>query len=132
MNLDQAKNARKEIDVALKALSAKIGIDFTIGNIRFTDVGLKTTLTGTERGAAGTSKSAPANPHLVALMKNKFLLPSTFDQSKTYKSDSLGNVKIVGYNSRARKYPFIALTAGGKRYRVTSFSARSMVERGAV
>lgn len=134
MNLAQAKNARKEIDVALKALSAKLGIDFSIGNIRFTDTGLKTTLTGVERGAAGTSKAAPADAKLVALLKNAhFLLPAGFDQSKTYKSGSLGKVKIVGYNSRAPKYPFIAQqVVGGKRYRVTSFSARNMVEAGAV
>jgi hypothetical protein len=116
---------RKEIETTLKALSAKVGIDFNIGRITYNTDGLRCKLEGTVRGAAGTPASAPADPHLVALLKNKYLLPAGTDITKTFKSESLGQVKIVGYNSRARNYPFIVKQEHtGKKYKISSMQAK--------
>ena len=124
---------RKEIETTLKALSAKTGIDFNIGRITYNADSLRCKLEGTVRGAAGTSKTTVADPHLVSLLKNaSWALPAGFDQTKSYSSQQLGTVKIVGYNSRARSYPFIVQAKNGKKYKVASFGARMMVEAGAV
>jgi hypothetical protein len=124
--LNDVKNARIELEAALKLVAAKTGIDFTVGRITYDSTGLRCKIEGVQRGAAGTSKSVPADPYAVALVKNAFLLPG-FDATKTYSDTRLGKVKIVGYNGRARAYPFIVQTTAGKKYKFATSSVRNMI-----
>jgi hypothetical protein len=133
LTVDDVKNARKELELALKEVAKKTGIDFSVGRITYESTGLRCKIEGVVRGAAGTSKTAPADPYLVALIKHaKFYLPASFDQSKYYKDTRLGAVKIIGLNTRARSYPFIVQAKNGKKYKFASFGIRSMIEAGPV
>lgn len=134
LTIDAVKAARKELEAALKEVAKKTGIDFTVGRITYDSTGMRCKIEGVQRGAAGTSKTAPADPYLVALLQNKWLgLPASFDQTKYYKDTRLGAVKIVGYNSRARSYPFIVQAKStGKKYKFASFGVRAMIEAGEV
>jgi hypothetical protein len=124
---------RNDLDAALKAVAAKHGVDFSIGTIRFSADQMGCRVTGVARGAAGTSATAAVKPEQLALKKKAYLLGSAFDDTKTYRSPSLGTVKVVGYNGRAKKYPYIVLQVGtNKRYKITALSAKSIVDAGAI
>ena len=127
----QVANARKELDAALALVAAKIGIDFTVGRIVFTESTFRCKLEAVVRGATGAA--APVNVKSVALQRNAYLLGNTFDETKNYRSPSLGTVKFVGYNAAARKYPFVVLQVStGKRYKLSSMSSRNIVTAGAI
>ena len=127
----QVANARKELDAALATVAAKIGIDFSIGRITFTESTFRCKLEAVVRGATGAA--APVNVKSVALQRNAYLLGNTFDETKNYRSPSLGTVKFVGYNAAARKYPFVVLQVStGKRYKLSSMSSRNIVTAGAI
>ena len=133
LTLDDVKNARKELDAALKEVAKKTGIDFTVGRITYDTMGLRCKLEGVQRGAAGTSKAVAADPRLVELLKLKefgvFLLPKNFDHNKTYKDAHLGLVKVVGYNRRAHAYPFIVQSLkNSKKYKFTTVSVQNLSE----
>jgi hypothetical protein len=133
LTVDAVKNARKELDVALKDIAKKTGIDFTVGRITYDSTGMRCKIEGTLRGAVGTPKSAPADKYLVELLKLKeydvFLLPKNFEHTKSYKDAGLGLVKIVGYNRRAHAYPFIVQSLkNAKKYKFTNESVSNLVE----
>ena len=129
----QVSQLRADITKALAAVTAKHGVDFSIGTIRFDADKMSGKLTGVVRGAGGTSVTAPVDLKALALAKvGKRILGASFDDAAKYHSLSLGTVKVVGYNSRAKAYPFIVQTTGGKRYKVTAMSAQTLVAAGAV
>lgn len=133
LTIDDVTNARKELEAALKEVAKKTGIDFTVGRIKYDATGLRCTVEGVQRGAAGTSKTEVANPHLIELLKMKsilaFSLPKDFDHTKTYKNARLGLVKVVGYNRRAHAYPFIVQSLkDSKKYKFAAVSVRGMLE----
>lgn len=124
---------RADIDAALKAVAAKHGIDFTLGRIVFSDSEFRGKLTGVARSAvpaaAGVSPVAPVKPEMLALVKNTWLFGKTFDITKEYKHPTLGTVKVVGYNSKARQYPVIIAQVGtGKRYKTSLTMAKSFID----
>lgn len=125
---------RADLNAALAAVAAKHGVDFSIGNIRFSPESMRATLTGVVRSAAGAvSGAGPVDLKALALAKNgKWLLGASFVDTAKYRSPTLGAVKFVGYNSRAHAYPFVVLTSSGKRYKINSTSAKSMVAAGAL
>ena len=121
---------RADLNAALAAVAKKHGVDFTLGTIRFSAESMAVKLTGAVRGAGAT---APADVKTQALGKmGKFLLGDKFDEKSKYHSMSLGTVKIVGFNSRAPKFPFIVQTTDGKKFKVTELAAKKLVDAGAV
>ena len=130
---ESVKQTRNDINAALLQLSKVTGLDFSIGTIRFDANGMRTTLTGVKRGAGGTSTTTAATTKTVNLaIVGKQVLGQAFNEADKYHSLSLGTVKIVGYNSRAKAYPFIVQTTGGKNYKITTLAAKSLVAAGAV
>lgn len=123
-------NLRKELEAALAAVAAKTGVDFTVGIIRFDATSARCKIEGIVRGATGAT--APVTPKAAALGRYAYLLGNTFDENKEYRAPTLGVVKVVGYNAKAHKYPFIVQTRGGKRYKYTTMSVKAMVANGAV
>lgn len=131
LTLDAVKDARKELEIALKEVAKKTGIDFSVGRITYDATGLRCKIEGVQRGAAGTSKTVATDPHLIELLKLKeygaFLLPKDFDHTKTYKDAHLGLVKVVGYNRRAHAYPFIVQSLKtGKKYKFKTDSVQNL------
>jgi hypothetical protein len=123
-------NLRKELEAALKLVAQKTGVQFSIGTIRFDAVSARCKIEGVVLSAGGTV-TPKLDLKAIALKNKAYLLGSTFDANETYRSDTLGFVKFVGYNGRAIKYPFIVL-AGGKRYKLPTASAQRIVSNGAV
>jgi hypothetical protein len=124
---------RADVEAALRTVYAKHGIDITVGRITFTANDFRCKITGVVRGAAGTSTAAPVDPTAFALTRAAYQLGNNYKAGAKYHSTSLGKIEIVGYNSKAKKYPFIVkVVANGKKYKVSSSSAKAAVEAGAV
>lgn len=129
----QVSAIRADLATAFGLIAKKHGVDFSLGTIRFNAESMRGTLSGVVRGAAGTSVTTPVDTKALALAKTgKRLLGASFDATAKYRSQSLGVVSFVGYNSRARAYPFVVVTSTGKRYKIGSNAATSMVTAGVV
>jgi hypothetical protein len=129
----QVSAVRADLALAFALVAKKHGMDFSLGTIRFNAESMRGTLSGIVRGAAGTSVTTPVDLKALALAKTgKRLLGASFNPTAKYRSQSLGVVSFVGYNSRARAYPFVVLTSAGKRYKIGSMAATSMVTAGVV
>ena len=129
---DDVKNARKELELALRGVAIKTGISFDIGIIRFDATSMRCKIEGNVI-ATGASTAVKVDPRLAELKKvGKRILGKTFDENKSYRSPSLGTVKIVGYNVRAIKYPFIVATNGGKKYKLSTVTTQNLVSYGEV
>ena len=129
----QVSAIRADLALAFTLIAKKHGIDFSLGTIRFNAESMRGTLSGVVRGAAGTSVTTPVDVKALALAKTgKRLLGASFDATAKYRSQSLGVVSFVGYNSRARAYPFVVVTSAGKRYKIGSNASTSMVTAGVV
>jgi len=126
----QVSILRADINAALAAVAKTHGVDFTLGTIRFDAETMTGKLTGITRTAGSTTT---ATPKTVALSRvGKQILGSKFDENAKYNSWTLGTVKITGYNARARAYPFVVTTTGGKSYKITDVAAKNLVEAGPV
>jgi hypothetical protein len=125
-------NLRKELEAALALVAAKTGVDFTVGIIRYDATTARCKIEGVARGATGAS--APVSPKEAALGRYKYILGNAFDENKIYVVPSLGRVKVVGYNAKAHKYPFIVEQTWGakKKYKLSTVSTKSAVAAGAV
>lgn len=127
-----AATLRSDVNAALAVIAKKHGVDFTLGTIRFNPESMRVTLTGNARGAAGLSPSVKADPKLVAFKKigarilagSVHAIPTENDK---FRSPSLGTVTFSGYNSRAHAYPFIVNATNGKRYKLSTMSAMSLL-----
>lgn len=128
---DDIKAARKELEAALLAVQKKTGISFNVGIIRFDATSMRCKIEGNVV-SAGASAVVKVDPKAAALAKvARRTFGANFDETKSYKSPSLGTVKIVGYNARAIKYPFIVQTTAGKRYKLQTLAVQLMVANGA-
>ena len=121
---------RADLEASTKAIYAKYGVDVVVGRISYNDSTFRCKVEGNVRVASGVI----ATPKAVALSRvAALILGKDFSETKTYKSPSLGFVKITGYNPKAFKYPFIAtVVATGKSWRITQESAKNMVAAGAI
>jgi hypothetical protein len=122
---------RAELEAALKTVAAKTGVDFSVGIIRYDSATARCKIEGVVRGAAGTSTAVPTNPALVALKRQARMVG--LDETKNYRSSTLGVVKVVGYKPRSYKYPYIVqMASNGRRYKVTANTIQAMVREGPV
>ena len=132
---------RNDVEAALRTIYAKHGVDVTVGRITFNADSFRCKIEGVVRAAAVSPNSpnvatAPVNPQALALKKKGYLLNAAgaaFDETKEYIAPSLGRIKVVGFNAKAKKYPFIVqVAATGKRYKFTTLSVKGFVANGAV
>ncbi len=124
------KQIRADVEAALKTIYAKHGVDVTVGRITYCADNFRCKIEGNVRGA---SAATPANPKTAALSKYAFLLGNTFDETKSYNIPSLGRIKVTGYNTRARQYPFVVKQVStGKQYKVSTMSVKAAIDNGAV
>lgn len=125
---ESAAQTRKELNEALAKISSITGMDFSLGNIKYDANTITCKLTGVKRGATGSATPVDVKT-LQFNTTGKTILGEKFVETKAYVSDTLGNVKFVGYNARAHAYPFIVVTAAGKRYKISTVAALRMVNR---
>jgi len=121
---------RADVEAALKTVYAKHGVDVTVGRITYNDSSFRCKIEGIVRNTNGV---VPVTPKAAALSKFAYLLGKDFSEDNTYRSPSLGLVKITGYNAKAIKYTVIMkqLTTG-KSYKVTLSAAKVAVSQGEV
>lgn len=122
---------RADLNAAMAAVSKKHGVDFTIGTLRFSESVMSGKLSGVARPSVGAVVgSPPVRPEGAALVRvGKALLGANFDSTKNFRSSTLGTVKFVGFNSNAKKYPFIVTQVStGKTFKITSQSAKTVAD----
>ena len=130
MALSKAQVAQIRIDInaALAAVSAKHGMDFTFNRITFTDASITTKLVGvTRENKWNMDSTVKATPEMLALRKSEMFLLGKSVADAEFRSPTLGRVTFVGYNSKAHRYPFIVQQVGGKRYKLSTMSAKALV-----
>jgi len=119
-NLD---DLRKDLDAVLSKYSKEAGVHFNIGSIRFSEREANLKLTASLPSTGGMFTTAE---------EEDFDLFSRLDSisvglHEVGSSRTLGNVKMVGYKSRNRKYPYIVeQVSTGSRYKLSTSSARSL------
>jgi hypothetical protein len=137
---DQISQIRKDLDAALAQVTAKHKVAFSIGTIRFDSRTMRCKLEGINQtvGVIGDMEDPTVGARdgiLSFNLRNYGInkLPREFAFGNLYVCGSVGSAEIVGYNTRAHKYPFIVKQAKtGKRYRVSMVTARNAVQAGAV
>ena len=123
------KQLRADVEAALKTIYAKHGVDITVGRISYNADSFRCKIEGIVRGASKT----PVTPAEKALPSAKFYLGSGFKEGAVYTDPKLGRVKVTGYNSRARKYPFVITQLSTSAKFVGSLlQVNRIIERGEV
>lgn len=113
---DQVRAIRNDIDAALAAVAKKYGVAIGCGNARFTATTIDFKLQVVSGAEAGSSPRDAALANALDMFKP---LHPGVDFDATYDLGSkAGHGKIVGYNHKAIKMPFI-VEAGGKRYKLS-------------
>lgn len=108
------KAIRAEVDIALKAISDKYGINLKIGNMSYADGRFTTKL----EGIAEANKDAEQN--------NLKMWASVIgvDINKTFR-DNMGTVHtLVKYDNKKRTAPWITQGSNGKQYKMTDEQVR--------
>jgi len=99
---------RTELDALLEKFEKKSGVELKSKAIRY---GSNTITVKVEGKIVGTkSKYAQALEML-----------TNFEENDVIRINQLGEVKIIGYNTRGRKYPFIVQAKDGKQYKLSQF-----------
>lgn len=105
-NKTTLKDFRTELDDVLAKYGKKIGVELTAGGIRYGTNSVTVKVEGLLVGAQSPEAAAVA-------------MFTTFKENDIIKVAQLGEVKIVGYNRRARKYPYVVETLKGARYKLS-------------
>ena len=101
------KDFRTELDILLKKYEKKCGVELKSGGIRYTS---NTVTVKVEGKVEGTLTDEAKTLELF----------SDFKFGDRIRIDQLGEVKLVGYKTRSRKYPFIVEAVHtGKRYKLS-------------
>lgn len=105
---------RKEVDIALKAISDKYGINLTIGNMSYADGRFTTKL----EGKCEANKDAEQNN------LKMWAQIIGVDISKTFR-DNMGTVHtLVKHDHKKRTAPWITQGSNGKQYKMTDDQVR--------
>ena len=95
---------RQDIKNALEAISTKHGIEFNLDAIRFDSAEFSVKLTSKIKGSMSAS--------------DKIAAAEGVKIGKTFRHESLGACKVVGYNLKAKRYPVKITTLSGKAYKI--------------
>ena len=102
------QNIRRELNEVLQKYAEANGMEMCVGNIKFSDGDFEAKVSAKIKGAKSTTDKI-----LESVMKSRGL-----------KEIGAGGRKLVGYNSRSYKYPFVYEQAG-KRFKCTTEAAVS-------
>jgi hypothetical protein len=114
---------RKDLDVVLSKYSKESGVHLSIGNIRFGDVEATIKLTAT----LPNNNNSLQTTEQEAFKRFADLDSISVKLNELGTSRNLGTVKMLGYKTRNRKYPYIVeQVSTGSRYKLSTSSARSL------
>lgn len=127
ITVDMLKSLRDDINEALIAVGKKHGITLSAGNANCTRDGkmgmFKLDLVNAELSEGGATARDLKMEASLARVKKSY---PDLDFTAKYRSISLGHMTIVGYNSRAREYPFILRTESGEKYKFSPEQVRGL------
>lgn len=106
-NKANLKNVREDISAILSKYAKDNGIEIKIGNISFNSGSFSTKMEATVLGAETIDET---------ILKQVMAIKNLSRTSKCGKT-------LVGYNTRAGKYPFVFESAG-KKYKCSEFNAK--------
>lgn len=106
-NLDEMREA---IERALEPIANTYGIKFDLGNIKYSTLNFKASLTVSVIDTRGIVRT-PGSTRLESEYPEHYL------QSITLKNGTAATV--IEFKSRAGRYPFIAQTLSGSRYKMS-------------
>jgi hypothetical protein len=108
------KSLRSELDAVLAKFEKKVGVEIKSGGIKFSSTTCTITL---------EAKVAGAQDKTVAALE----LLTEFKENDIIRINNLGEVKLVGFKTKNRKYPYIVETVHtGKRYKL---SEKQIIDR---
>jgi len=113
---------QKEVDVALKALAAKHGVILAKHSGRFSPDKFNVSIEFKAQTVSATGQVVSASLTTGCRIYG-------IDATKAFKDHTGRTHKLVDYNSRAHKTPFITLCADGKRYRWSAQSVKNLQAR---
>lgn len=110
---------QKEVDVAMKALAAKHGVDLVKNSGRFSPD--KFGLSIEFKARTVTASGAVVSASLATGCRIYGI-----DSTKAFKDHTGRTHKLVDYNSRAKKTPFITKCTDGRQYRWTAEAVKRL------
>jgi hypothetical protein len=114
-NRTNLKLIRAEMQAAIDAVAKQHGLKGSLGNIRFEDHSFTTKLSVETTGAAAVKEDRKANAFKL-YARSEGLDASDFGKVFEYAGKTL---KIVGYNTRAKKYAINVEDMNGKAFKVS-------------
>ena len=115
----EAKNFNKEVQAALAGIFEKYGMTIDRSGLSYGDYEIDLKVKATLKGAGGAKVVSPRTKTLI-----QWNLGYDKDDvlDRTFQVYNLGECKIVDYNSRCSKYPFVVQTKSGTKYKVSKSS----------
>ena len=101
---------RNELNALLKPFGDDHGITFNLGGIRFNAGSFGVKLEASIKNHTQSTNKSDALPFFMKLLGLQY--------------DGVGGRKLIGYNERAKAYPF-QYTQGGKNYKCSDEQAKS-------
>lgn len=111
---------RAKLDIKLKELSVELGINIDSRNFSYSENEVSIKLQANISGAMTKEMEA-------VKMFSKMELGIELDFGHVFMSGNLGEVKLVAYKTRSRKYPWVVEDSKGSRYKLSSAQLRRFV-----
>lgn len=108
LNKPDLQKIRVELNKVLAKYGADVNLEFTLGNINFTSGDFRVKLEGKVKGAE---------------TRDDKVLDRMISQHNLSRNSRCG-ATLVGYNSRAHRYPFLYKESSGKTYKAALSSVR--------
>ena len=119
MTRTDAKNFNSDVQAALKEIFAKYGMSIDKTSISYNDYEISLNMKATKKADSGVKVISPS-------LKAKIMWNLGYHGEdileRTFKVSRLGPCKIVDYNSRCSKYPFVVQDKSGKMYKTSKSS----------
>lgn len=126
MERNTVVNINEEVNEAVTKILAKYGMTIDRSNIRYSDYEMNFKISATLKSKDGNYKEV--DPSLdrrarLAISKTGNVLGHVEHVlGEVWEVRNLGPCKVIDYNTRGKKYPFIVETTGGQRYKVAATS----------
>ena len=128
MDLAKVKQLRHDIEIVLKAVEAKHGVKFDLGNIKYGRTHFSTKIECTELDQNGSTE-ATSKEWQALLTHGKRLIDVNFRPECVYLDNRLGLITFVGYKSKNYRYPFVVKDVEGKRFKISKERAINLVTK---
>lgn len=111
---------RAKLDIKLKELSLELGINIDSRNFSYSENEVSIKLQANIVGAMTKEMEA-------VKMFSEMEVGIELDFGHVFMAGNLGEVKLVAYKTRSRKYPWVVEGSNGSRYKLSSAQLRRFV-----